>query len=482
MSTQAMPSLRTRWLAVAVLAAAQVMIILDQNIVNIALPAIRDDLHISQSNLVWTVNAYVIPFGGVLLLAGRLGDLISRKRVFLAGLTLFAAASAAAATADTQGFLLGARFAQGVGGAIASAGLLGMVVMLMPEPEHRPKAIGAFGLASSGGAALGTVVGGVLTETLGWEAVFLINVPLGLAVGLLAARLLRDDRGIGLRQGADVLGALLVTSGVMLAVYTLVEIESHGWTSPRLLGLGALAAALIAGFFARQAKAANPLVPLRILFSRNVAAANLVQALMVGAMFGFMFFTVLYLQQVLGLTPLTAALAFLPVPVIIMTASITVVPRLLTRFGPRPLIVTGLAAILAGFLLLTQIRAEGAYAADVLGAMIALAAGFSVTMPALMSLGMADSRPEDAGVTSGLFNTAQQVGGAVGLAVLSTAVAARTRTLLDQGAAEAEALTGGYRLSYALAAGFVAIALLIAATALKPRASATAEPAAAPVA
>lgn len=474
----AIPTLRSRWLTVMVLLAAQVMIILDQNIVTIALPAIRDDLGFSQSNLVWTVNAYVIPFGGLLLLAGRLGDLISRKRVFMAGLALFVLASAAVGLADTQGLLLGARFVQGIGGAIASAGLLGMVVMLLPEPEQQAKGIGAFGFASAGGGALGSVIGGVLTEAVGWEAIFFINIPIGLVVAVLAWKLLENDRGIGLKAGADVLGAILVTAGVMLAVYTLIEVEHQAWNSARTLGLGALALVLLAGFFIRQAKARTPLVPTRILLSRNIAGANLAQALMVGAAFGFMYFTVLYLQQVLDLAPGVAGIAFLPAPVVIAAVSMFVAPKLLARFAPRKIAITGLAVMAVGFVLFAQVRADGSYLWDVLPGMVTATLGFGITMPALMTLGMADSKPEDAGVTSGLFNTAQQVGGAVGLAVLSTAVSARTQSLLEGGAVQAEALAGGFRLGYGVAAGFVAAALVIAVTVMRSRSSeaAAAEP------
>jgi EmrB/QacA subfamily drug resistance transporter len=469
MSPIAAQSLRTRWLAVTALAAAQVMIVLDQNIVSIALPAIREDLAFSQANLVWTVNAYVIPFGGLLLLAGRLGDLVGRKQVFLAGLALFTLASVAAALADTQGFLLAARFVQGIGGAITAAGLLGMIVTIFPEPQHQVKAIGVYGFASAGGGAAGSVVGGVLTETLGWESVFYVNLPLGLIVAAMAWKLLPADRGVGLKAGADVIGAALVTSGLMLAVYTLIETERYGFTSARTLGLGSLAIALLAGFAVRQATAASPLIPPRILRSRNITGANLAQALMVGSAFGFMFFTVLYLQQVLEFAPLEAGLAFLPAPIVIAVVSMALAPRLLTRFGARPMVLAGLALMVVGFVLFAQMRADGNYLADVLPGMITAPLGFGLAMPALMTLGMADSRPEDAGVTSGLFNTAQQVGGAVGLAVISTAVSARTGTLLEGGAVQAEALTGGFRLGYGIAAGLAAAALLIAVTVIKAR-------------
>lgn len=477
MSTEPARSLRSRWLAVIALSAAQVMIVLDQNIVTIALPAIREDLAFSQANLVWTVNAYVIPFGGLLLFAGRLGDLISRKRVFLAGLALFTAASVAAALAGDQALLLAARFAQGVGGAVTAAGLLGMIVTIFPEPKHQVKAIGLYSFASAGGGAAGSVVGGALTETFGWESVFYVNLPLGLAVAAFAWKLLPAERGAGLRAGVDVLGAALVTSGLMLAVYTLVETDRYGLASARTLLFGALAAALLAGFAVRQAKAAAPLIPPRLLRSRNVTGANLAQALMVGAAFGFMFFTVLYLQQVLGFTPLEAGLAFLPAPIVIAVVSMALAPRLITRFGTRPLVLAGLAVMVAGFVLFAQMRADGNYAVDVLPGMVTAPLGFGIAIPALMTLGMADAAPEDAGVTSGLFNTSQQVGGAIGLAVISTAVSARTAALAEGGASRAEALTGGFRLGYGVAAGLAAAALVVAFTVIKARKAPEAEPA-----
>lgn len=476
MTAQSAHSIRTRWLAVIVLSAAQIMIILDQNIVNVALPAIRDDLVFSQANLVWAVNAYVIPFGGLLLLAGRLGDLIGRKRILLTGLGLFVVASALAALADSQELLLTARFAQGVGGAVTAAGLLGMIVTIFPEPEHRAKAIGVYGFASAGGGAAGSVVGGVLTEALGWESVFYINVPIGLTVAALAWKLLPSEHGVGMRAGADVLGAALATSGLMLAVYTLVAMESSGSDPARTIGPGAVAAVLLAAFALRQAKAAAPLIPPRLLRSRTVVGANLVQALTVGAAFGLMYFTVLYLQQVLGLTPLSAGLAFLPAPIAIATMSVVVAPRLLARFGALPLVLTGLPVMFTGFILFAQTRAGGSYTIDVLPGVLTVPLGFGLAMPALMSLGMSDSRPEDAGVTSGLFNTAQQAGGAVGLAVLSAAVASRADGLLDRGHSTAEALTGGYRVGYAIAAGFIALAFVLAVLTLKARARRQDEP------
>lgn len=453
--------LHRRWLAVIVLLATQVMIIIDQNIVNVALPAIRDDLGFSPNNLVWTVNAYVIPFGGLLLLAGRLGDLLGRKPVFLTGLALFTLASALCGMAESQSMLLAARFIQGIGGAVTSAGLLGMVVTTLPEPKQQAKAIGAIGFASAGGGAAGTVIGGLLTQTLTWNWIFYINIPLGIAVAVLAWRLLHNDRGIGLRAGADGLGAVLVTAGIVTGVYALLGVESRGWGSATTIGLGAVAVVLLAGFFVRQAKTAKPLLPLRILKSRNVAGANLIQALMVGALFGFMFFTVLYLQQVLDFTPMDAGLAFLPAPVVIATVSMALAPRLLIRFGPRPVILTGLPILAVGFAALAQITVDGNYFLTVMPAMVVMSFGFGITMPSLMSLAMSEVAPQDSGVTSGLFNTTQQVGGAIGLAILSTLVSTRTEAILAEGAPRLVALTGGYSAAFWIGSGFVATAWLL---------------------
>lgn len=480
MSTTPGPTATTRvrlWMTVCVLCAAQVLIILDQNIVNVALPAIRDDLGFSSSNLVWAVNSYVIPFGGFLLLAGRLGDLISRKRVFLVGLTVFVAASVWCGTADNQAMLLTARFVQGVGGAVTSAGLLGMVVAVFSDLADRARAIGAFGFASAGGGAMGTVVGGFVTEVLSWNWIFFINLPIGLTVGVLASRLLPRDSGSGRLSGADAAGSVLVTGGVMVGVYALINVESQGWSAPSTLTGAVLAMGLLGGFTLRQRLAEAPLIPVRVLRTPNVVAANLIQALMVGGLFAFMFFTVLLLQQVWNYTPLEAGVAFVPAPVVIAIVSLAVAPRLLARFGPRAVVLTGLSVVLVGFLLFSRVSVTGEYTTSVLPAMVVLAFGFAITMPALMTLGMSDVPASDSGVASGLFNTAQQVGGAVGLAVLSSTAAAQSRRLIADGTSQVAALVGGYQLGYLLAAGFTLAAVTLAASTVKARPPA---PAAAP--
>ncbi|MFI2607190.1 DHA2 family efflux MFS transporter permease subunit [Kitasatospora sp. NPDC018619] len=460
---------RSRTLALAVLCAGMLMIILDGSIVTVALPAIQRDLHFSPADLTWTVNAYLIAFGGLLLLAGRLGDLIGRKRVFVAGLALFTAASLLCAGATGQQALIAARFLQGVGGAMASAVSLGMIVTLFPEPAERGRAIGAFSFVGAAGASVGQVLGGVLTQALDWHWIFLINLPLGLAAVVLALRVLESDRGPGLRAGADVLGAVLVTAALMLGIYAIVGTGGHGWASARTLGLGALSLALLAGFLLRQARAAHPLLPLRMFRSRNVSGANAVQVLMVSALFSFQVLVALYLQDVRGYGPAATGLAMLPAALAIGTVSLALSARLNARFGERPVLLAGLALLVGALALLARLPADAHYAVDLLPTML-LAAGFGLAISALTALGMSGAGPKDAGTASGLFNTTQQVGGALGVAVLTTLANGRAGALRAAGQPAAEALTGGFRLAFAVGAGLLTAALLLAAAVLRPAA------------
>ncbi|MEU3465210.1 DHA2 family efflux MFS transporter permease subunit [Streptomyces sp. NPDC006733] len=459
---------RSRWLALAILCAGMLMVILDGSIVTVALPAIQSDLGFSQPDLAWVVNAYLIAFGGLLLLAGRLGDLIGRRRMFLAGITLFTAASLLCGVAGSPALLIAGRFVQGVGGAMASAVSLGMIVTLFPEPRERARAIGAFSFVGAAGASIGLVLGGVLTQSASWHWIFFINLPIGVAAGVLAARTLVPDRGLGLRSGADAAGAALVTAGLMLGVYTIVQAGQHGWGSARTLGLGALAAALLAGFVLRQAKAAAPLLPLRVFRSRQVSGANAIQVLMIAALFGFQVLVVLYMQHVLGYGAARSGLAMLPSAVVIGIVSLGFSARLTGRFGERTMVVSGLALLLAGLLLLSRVPVHGGYAADLLPVMLSLA-GFGLAIPALTGLGMSGATERDAGVASGLFNTTQQIGGALGLALLNTLATSRTDHLLSAGRPAPEALTAGYHLAFAVGAGLIAAALLLAATTLPAR-------------
>jgi EmrB/QacA subfamily drug resistance transporter len=449
----------SRWLALVVLCAGMLMIILDQTIVNVALPAIQGDLRFSQSGLAWVVNAYLIAFGGLLLLAGRLGDLIGRRRVFLASLVC--------GVSTSPGMLIAARFVQGVGGAMATAVTLGMVVLMFPEPREQAKAIGVFSFVAAAGASVGLLAGGVLTQTLNWHWIFFVNLPVGVGAALLAVRLIEPDRGTGLRGGADVLGAFLITASLMLGVYTIVGIEAHGWGSRRTLGLAAVALALLAGFVARQARAANPLVPLRIFRSRNVSGANLVQALMIAGMFGMFFLGSLYMQRVLGYGALRIGLAFLPVAVAIGALSVGVSARLITRFGARAVLLAGLALVVAGLALFARAPLDGSYLTDLLPAMLPLGVGGGLSFPAIMTLAMSDATPEDSGLASGLVNTSAQVGGALGLAVLATVSASRTAGLLAGGREATSALAGGYRLAFVIGAALGTAALVLAATMLR---------------
>src|SRR4051794_969168 len=417
---------RGRWLALVVLCVGMLMIVLDATIVNVALPSIQGDLGFSQSDLAWVVNAYLIAFGGLLLLSGRLGDLIGRRRVFLGGLALFTTASLLCAVADSQGVLIGARFVQGIGGALTSAGILGMIVTMFPEPRDQAKAIGVYSFVASAGGSIGLLAGGAITQAINWHWIFFVNLPIGLATALLAARLLDRDEGIGLGRGADALGAALIVSALMLGVYTIVEASNFGWASAHTLGFGAPALALLAGFILREARTSNPLIPLRIFRSRNTSGANLIQALMVAGMFGMFFLGALYLQRVLGYDALEVGLAFLPVTVIIGTLSLGFSARLNMRFGARATLLPGLVSIGAGLLFFSRTPVDASYLTDVLPAMVLLGVGAGLSFPSLMTLAMSGATPSDSGLASGLVNTTLQVGGALGLAVLATLSTTRT--------------------------------------------------------
>lgn len=458
---------RSRHLALGVIATGMLMIILDGSIVTVAMPAIQNDLRFTPAGLSWVVNAYLIAFGSLLLLAGRLGDLLGRKRMFLAGTAVFTVASLLAGLATTPVLLIAARFLQGVGGAMASAVGLGILVTLFTEPRERARAIAVFSFTGAAGASIGQVLGGVLTDALSWHWIFFINLPIGLAALAVAVPVLPADRGLGLRAGADVIGALLVTAGLMLAIYTVVKVEEYSWTSAHTLGLGAAAAVLLGAFIARQAGAGTPLLPLRILRSRTVAGANLVQLLMVAALFSFQILVALYLQKVLGYGSARTGLAMLPAAAVIGVVSLGVSARLNARFGERRVLLAGLVLLVGVLGLLARVPVHAHYLTDLLPVML-LAAGFGLALPALTSLGMSDAKADDAGLASGLFNTTQQIGMAVGIALLSTLAASRTDELLADGQSRAAALTGGYHLAFMVGAGFLVAAFVVALAVLRP--------------
>jgi EmrB/QacA subfamily drug resistance transporter len=451
-----------RRLALYVLCGGMLMIVLDATIVNVALPTIQDDLGFSQNSLAWVVNAYLIAFGGLLLLSGRLGDLVGQRRVFLIGLAVFTGASLVCATAQSQGMLIAARFVQGAGGAVASAVILGMIVTMFPEPREQAKAIGVYSFVASAGASIGLLAGGVLTEAINWHWIFVINLPVGVAVALLAMRLVDADEGIGLGEGADIPGAVLITSALMLGVYTLLEAGEQGWGSLQTLGLGGVSIALVAAFFARQARIANPLMPLRLFRSRNVAGANLVMGLLVVGFFGMFFLGALYMQEILGYDPLEVGLAFLPSCIVMGALSIGFAERIIMGIGARAALVAGLAAAGAGLLLFARAPVDATYAVDVAPVMLLLGTGAGLAFPALMTLAMSGATKSDSGLASGLVNTTTQVGGAVGLAVLATLATERTDGLLGDGVARDSALNSGYHLAYLIGAVLIGIAIVVA--------------------
>jgi len=439
---------RTRWLALNVLCAGMLMIVLDATIVNVALPTIQGDLGFSQSSLAWVVNAYLIAFGGLLLLSGRIGDLIGQRRIFLLGLAVFTTASAVCGLAQSEGMLIAARFVQGVGGAMTSAVILGMIVTMFPEPRDQAKAIGVFGFVASAGGSIGLLAGGILTQAINWHWIFFINLPVGAVTAVLARRLVEDRPGIGLKEGADLPGAALLTSGLMLGVYTILQIGSSGGFTTRILGLGAVSIALQAAFIVRQARIENPLMPLRLFRSRNVAGANVVQALLVAGMFGMFFMGALYLQRVLGYDPLQVGLAFLPATIVMGFMSLRVSERVAMRFGPMAALLPSLVSIGAGLLLFSRTPVDGVWVTDVMPPMILIGLGAGLGFPALMMLAM---------------------GGAIGLAVLATLASHRTDALLADGVSTHSALNSGYHLAYLVGAALVAVAIVVALLVLRPQ-------------
>ena len=442
---------RNRTIALVVLCAGALMVILDQTIVNVALPTIRADLGLSQAGLAWVVNGYMITFGGLLLLAGRAGDMFGRRRVFRLGLAVFTVASLLCGLATSGPALVAARFLQGVGGALSSAVVLGMIVAMYPEPGARARAIGVFSFVGAAGASIGLIVGGVLTQAANWHWIFFVNVPVGVAAILFSGRVLPADAGNGVRRGgADAGGALLVTSALMLGVYAIVTVPDHGWTAPVNLGAGAAALALLAGFLVREATAAAPLLPLRLLGTRLTGGANLVQALMVAGMMGFQFIFALYLQRSLGYGPAQVGAAFLPIAVGIAAVSLLVAPRLSARVGPRPVLLAGLALLAAGLGWLSRVPAHAGFLGDLLPVVLLLGAGAGLTLPATVMLAMSGVAEAEAGLASGLVNTGQQIGGVLGISVLAT--------------------LGGYRASFGTAAVLELVALVVAVVLLPGRA------------
>jgi EmrB/QacA subfamily drug resistance transporter len=458
---------RTRWLALLVLCAGDLMIVLDTTIVNVALPSIQADLGFSGTSLAWVVNAYLLTFGGFLLLGGRLGDLFGHRRLFLIGIAFFTVASVACGLSTTQGLLVGARAIQGLGGAVVSAVALSLIMNLFTEPAERAKAMGVFGFVLAGGGSIGVLLGGVLTDLLSWHWIFLVNVPIGVVVYALCLRLLpaEDSQAAGGRL--DVAGAVTVTASLMLAVYAIVNGNDKGWTSAQTLGLLAAAVVLMALFLGVESRVRSPLVPLGIFRLRNVATANATGILWAAAMFSWFFMSALYLQKVLGYSPLKVGLAFLPANLIMGAFSLGLSAKLVMRFGFRAPLATGLLLAAAGLVVFARAPVDGSFLVDVLPSMILLGVGAGMAFNPVLLAAMSDVAPEESGLASGVVNTAFMMGGALGLAVLASLAASRTDSLAAGGEDHLAALTGGYHAAFLVGALFAVTGALVGALLLR---------------
>jgi EmrB/QacA subfamily drug resistance transporter len=458
---------RTRWLALYVLTLGSLMIVLDVTIVNVALPSIREDLGFSETSLAWAVNAYLLTYGGFLLLGGRLGDLFGHRRLFLAGIALFTVASLACGLSTTQWMLVSARTVQGLGGAVASAVSLSLMMTLFTEPAERAKAMGIFGFVAAGGGSIGVLLGGVLTDLISWHWIFLVNVPIGVLVVVLSLRLLPGERGAAMSGRLDVAGAVTVTAALIVAVYAIINGNQNGWTSAKTLGLLGAAVVVLALFLGIESRVRSPLVPLGLFKKRNIRVSNLVGVLWAAAMFAWFFLSALYLQLVLGYSPLQVGLSFLPANLIMGAFSIGLSAKLVMRFGFRKPLATGLLLAAAGLALFVRAPVDGSFLVDVLPSMILLGFGAGIAFNPVLLAAMSDVEPSESGLASGLVNTSFMMGGALGLAVLASIAASRSHSLRVGGTGELSALTGGYHLAFLVGAAFAAAAAVIGGTLLR---------------
>ena len=449
---------RTRWLALYILCLGDLMIVLDVTIVGVALPSIREDLGFTETSLAWVVNAYLLTFGGFLLLGGRLGDLFGHRRLFALGIGLFTLASLACGLSNSQGVLIGARAVQGLGAAVVSAVALSLMMTLFLEPAERAKAMGIFGFVASGGGSIGVLLGGIITDVLSWHWIFLVNVPVGVLVLVLTLKLVPTSPGMAGTGRLDVGGAVTVTAALMLAVYAIVNGNQNGWTSAETLGVLGASAVLFAIFLALESRVAAPLVPLGLFRLRNVAVSNVVGILWAAAMFAWFFLSALYLQLVLGYSPLQVGLAFLPGNIIMGILSVGLSAKLVMRFGIRKPLTAGLLLASLGLVLFARAPVDGNFVVDVLPSMILLGLGAGMAFNPVLLAAMSDVEPSEAGLASGVVNTSFMMGGALGLAVLASLAASRTDTLLDSGEDQLAALTGGYHAAFLVGALFAAAA------------------------
>jgi EmrB/QacA subfamily drug resistance transporter len=459
-----------RWIALTVVCMGQLMSILDSTIVNVALPDIQHDLHFSQSTLTWVLNGYLITFGSFLLLCGRLGDLLGRRRVFLAGVTLFTVASAACGLAQTQAMLVIARFAQGLGGAGAVSVIVAIIASEFPDPRERARAMSIYTLVISGGGSLGLIAGGVITTALDWHWIFYVNLPIGLATVILGRMWLAENRGSGIGRDLDWLGSVLITGAMVIVVYAIVTASTSGWGSLHTLGFGALAVAMGVAFVVLESRIANPIMPLRIFRIPGLAATSLVRGLLIVGLFSTFLIGVLYVEKVRGYGVLTTGLAFLPQTLMMALLSLGATAWLVHRFGPRVPLLTGLALIAAGLSLLATSGAHTAYLPQLAGAFVLTGLGAGMALMPLLMLAMANVPREDAGLASGITNTSLQVSAAIGIAALGSLSDDRTRSLVASGVHGTDALLGGYHLALWVAVGCAVAAWVAAAVLVRPAA------------
>jgi EmrB/QacA subfamily drug resistance transporter len=459
-----------KWLALALLAAAQFVVVLDASIVNVALPSIGADLHFSQDDLSWVVNAYVLVFGGFLLLGGRLADLLGRRRLFIVGLVLFAAASLAGGLATSAGWLVAARAVQGLGAALLSPAALSLVTVLFAEGSERNKAMGVWGAVAGSGGAVGVLLGGMLTEWAGWEWVLFVNVPIGIVAAMLAPRLLPESRNEGERH-FDVAGAVTITAGLSLLVYALVDANDAGWGSTQTLGLGAIAVALIGAFYVIERRQKAPLVPFPGIFRiRTITGINVSAVLVAASLFSMFFFISLYMQDVLGFSALEAGLAYLPLAVgIIISAGATA--GLVTRFGFKPILVSGLITTAAGLVWFSQVDPDGSYVGDVLFPSLLAAVGLGLAFVSMTVAAVSGVETHEVGLASGLINTSQQIGGALGLAILATVANSKIDDVAASGASQAVAMTEGFQNAFLVGAGMAILGAILATILVSSKAS-----------
>ncbi|MDQ6720559.1 MAG: MFS transporter [Candidatus Dormibacteraeota bacterium] len=458
---------RRRWLALLVVCFGQLMIVLDSTIVNVALPSIQRDLHFTQADLTWVVNAYLITYGSLLLLAGRAGDLIGRKKVFLAGVVLFTAASVLNGFAQDATTLVVARFLQGAGGALSAGVILALIVVGFPKPAERAQAMSVFTFVIAGGGSIGLLAGGLLTEWINWHWIFFINLPIGVATFVAGAVLIDETEGIGLRQGVDIAGSVLVSAAMMLGVYAIVTAADYGWGSTHTLGFGGAAVALLAAFLALEARLENPIMPLHILRLRSLTGASAARAMLATGMFTTFFLGALYLQHVRGYSAFGTGLAFLPSTVTLGAFSLGVTANLMRRFGPRLVLIPGLIAIIASLVLMANAGENAGYFPWLFGAYLLFGIGAGTSFMPLITIAMSEVPLRDAGLASGIANVTMQISAAIGLAALGTISTDHTRALAAQGYSLPGALTGGYQLAFGIAAACVALGLLVVLVVLR---------------